>query len=115
MGRRRHAGGRGGEIERRRPYDANRRGVVGHGDFSLAEPVERLGRYYEDMEHTNQTRVDALDQLKKAQPMIAEGRKELAAANKKIATAQKLIDASADALRSPQAIPDASEDRHRPR
>lgn len=51
------------------------------------------------MEHSGKIRVDALDQLKKAQQIIAEGRKELAAANKKIAAAQKLIDASADALR----------------
>ena len=51
------------------------------------------------MDNSTQIRTDALAQLKQAQQMIAEGRKELAAANKKIAAAQKLIDASADALR----------------
>lgn len=44
-------------------------------------------------------RRNALTQLKRAQQMIADGRKELAAANKKITLAQKLIDESADALR----------------
>jgi hypothetical protein len=44
-------------------------------------------------------RKDALTQLKKAQQMIEEGRKELAAANEKISLAQQLIDESADALR----------------
>jgi exonuclease VII small subunit len=44
-------------------------------------------------------RRDALTQLKKAQQMIEEGRKELAAANQKIRVAQKLINESADALR----------------
>jgi hypothetical protein len=51
------------------------------------------------MEKTNEARTDALDQLKQAQLMISQGRKELAAANKKIKVAQQLIDASADALR----------------
>jgi hypothetical protein len=40
-----------------------------------------------------------LDQLKKAQLVIAEGREELAAATEKIELAQKIIDESADALR----------------
>ncbi len=48
---------------------------------------------------TNQIRIDALAQLKKAQLMIQEGREELAAANEKIRIAQQLIDDSADALR----------------
>jgi hypothetical protein len=51
------------------------------------------------MERTEEIRGDALSQLKQAQLMIAEGRKELAAANEKIRIAQQLIDASADALR----------------
>jgi hypothetical protein len=51
------------------------------------------------MEQSTKVRVNALAQLKKAQLMIHEGRKELAAANKKIRAAQKLIDDSADALR----------------
>ncbi|MGH7137614.1 MAG: hypothetical protein ACREHD_17850 [Pirellulales bacterium] len=51
------------------------------------------------MEQNTDVRVNALAQLKKAQRMIQQGRKELAAANKKIRVAQKLIDESADALR----------------
>jgi hypothetical protein len=51
------------------------------------------------MERTDEIRADALSQLKQAQLMIAEGRKELAAASEKIQIAQQLIDASADALR----------------
>ena len=57
------------------------------------------------MERLIQIRSDAIDQLKKAQQMIAEGREELADANKKIAAAQKLIDASADALRDTPSDP----------
>ena len=56
-------------------------------------------RYNSLMKVNADIRSDALTQLKKAQQMIAEGRKELAAANKKITLAQKLIDESADALR----------------
>ena len=44
-------------------------------------------------------RRDALAQLKKAQHIIEEGRKELAAAHEKISAAQKLIDESAETLR----------------
>jgi hypothetical protein len=66
------------------------------------------------MEHSIQTRADALAQLKQAQQMIAEGRKELAAANKKIAAAQKLIDASADAIRDTPIEPSSVRGR-RPR
>ncbi len=51
------------------------------------------------MERTDAMRVDALSQLKRAQLMIAEGRKELAAATEKIKLAQHMIDASADVLR----------------
>jgi len=51
------------------------------------------------MQKNPEVRTDALAQLQKAQLMIAEGRKELAAANKKISVAQKLIDASAAILR----------------
>ena len=51
------------------------------------------------MKANTDVRRDAFTQLKKAQQMIEEGRKELAAANKKISRAQKLIDESADALR----------------
>ena len=56
-------------------------------------------RYNGIMEQNTDVRVNALAQLKKAQRMIQQGRKELAAANKKIRLAQKLIDESADALR----------------
>ena len=66
------------------------------------------------MERTDKLRADALSQLKQAQQMIAEGRKELADANKKIAAAQKLIDASADALRDTPPEPVAAQGR-RPR
>lgn len=51
------------------------------------------------MKQTTDIRSEALAQLKKAQQMIKEGRRELAAANEKIRLAQKLIDESADALR----------------
>jgi len=52
------------------------------------------------MNQTNEFRADALAQLKTAQLMIEEGRKELVAANEKIRAAQELIDQSADTLRS---------------
>jgi exonuclease VII small subunit len=52
------------------------------------------------MKQTTDIRGDALAQLKQAQQMIKEGRKELAAATEKIRVAQKLIDQSADALRT---------------
>ncbi len=48
---------------------------------------------------TNRVRAEALAQLKAADELIREGRKELAAANKKIARAQRLIDESATILR----------------
>lgn len=51
------------------------------------------------MDKSNLVRADALAQLKRAQHMIAEGRKELAAAQEKIKAAQELIDQSADILR----------------
>lgn len=51
------------------------------------------------MERSNVIRADAIAQLKRAQHMIEEGRKELAAAHEKIRAAQELIDRSADILR----------------
>ncbi len=51
------------------------------------------------MDKSNVIRANALDQLKRAQHMIEEGRKELAAAHEKIRAAQALIDRSADILR----------------
>lgn len=51
------------------------------------------------METNDEARADALSQLKRAQHMIEEGRKELAAAHEKIRLAQELIDQSADMLR----------------
>lgn len=55
--------------------------------------------YNASMEKTNQIRIDALAQLKKAQLMIEAGRRNLSAANEEIRVAQELIDQSADALR----------------
>lgn len=52
------------------------------------------------MDTTNEIRADALTQLKRAQHMIEEGRKELAAALDKIRDAQELIDQSAETLRA---------------
>ena len=51
------------------------------------------------METNDETRADALSQLRRAQHMIEEGRKELAAAHEKIRLAQELIDQSAELLR----------------
>ena len=51
------------------------------------------------MNNTDEVRGVALAQLKQAQQMIEEGRKELAAAHEKIRMAQELIDRSADMLR----------------
>lgn len=51
------------------------------------------------METNDETRADALSQLRRAQHMIEEGRKELAAAHEKIRLAQDLIDQSAEMLR----------------
>lgn len=52
------------------------------------------------MKQNPDIRVHAFEQLKRAQQMIEEGRKELDAAHEKIKVAQELIDESADALRS---------------
>jgi hypothetical protein len=60
---------------------------------------DTASQYNGYMEQSTKVRVNALAQLKKAQAMIHEGRRELAAANKKIRVALKLIDDSADALR----------------
>ena len=51
------------------------------------------------MNNTDEVRGVALSQLKQAQQMIEEGRKELAAAHEKIRVAQELIDQSAELLR----------------
>lgn len=51
------------------------------------------------MDKTSEIRAAALAQLKQAQHMIEQGRKELAAAHDKIRAAQELIDQSADTLR----------------
>jgi hypothetical protein len=51
-------------------------------------------------EDQSRERLEALDHLQAAQEMIAEGRRELAAANEKIAKAQHLIDQSANTLRN---------------
>jgi hypothetical protein len=57
------------------------------------------------METNDEIRWDALTQLKRAQHMIEEGRKELAAAHEKIRLAQELIDQSAEMLReNPPAV-----------
>jgi hypothetical protein len=45
------------------------------------------------------TRTNAIAQLHRANKMLQDGRRELAAANKKIEQAQKLIDESARILR----------------
>ena len=68
---------------------------------AMVSPLRRrrISRMLSIMERTDVMRVDALSQLKRAQLMIAEGRKELVAANEKIEIAQRMIDESAEILR----------------
>ena len=80
----------GGSFLPKRRFDSPR--LVRHPNLQC--------RYNAFMDTTNEIRADALTQLKRAQHMIEEGRKELAAALDKIRDAQELIDQSAEMLRA---------------